>query len=258
MPKYLFRLERLHVDFQRGKVGDVYSSTFGVEIGAKSIGPIGRVIGSSALTIESGRDIDFSTLPPDNPVGKWGTWDIGPVEVGPDDIVAIDYVFVNTSDKLGMSKGDQTKIVITSWTSITGVGIAAATGAETAGNGAVVGAVVAGVGAVVAELVGDILDSNTPKCNGVAFADKVVLNAAEIAQGTNNPDNKMFITRNSTNPDIPSDCGHPSSGDITTSVTLVLSESVRHFLGTKGDLSNGIKKGLKLSSPLSLRSLIEA
>jgi hypothetical protein len=258
MPKYLFRLERLHVDFQRGKVGDIYSSTFGIEIGARSIGPIGRIIGERALTIESGRDIDFSTLPPDNPASKSGTWDIGPIEVGPDDTVAIDYVFVNTSDNQGLSKGDQTKIAFASWGAITGVGIAAATGAETAGIGAVVGAVVAGVVAVLGEVVGDVLDANTPKCNGVAFTDKVVLNAAEIAQGTNNPDLKMIITRNSTNPDIPSDCGHPSSGDITTSVTLVLTESVRHFLGTKGDLAEGIKKSLKLTPPVSIRSLIEA
>jgi hypothetical protein len=141
---------------------------------------------------------------------------------------------------------------VTSWSAIVGVTLAAT------GVGAVIGAVVAGVGAVVAEVIGDILDTNTPKCNGVAFADKVVLNGAEIAQGTNNPDNKMIITRNSTNPDIPSDCGHPSSGDITTSVTLILSESVRQFLGTKGDLAQGIKKALKLRPPVGIRSLIEA
>src|SRR5271167_128138 len=103
MPKYLFQLERMHVDFQREKVGDIYSSIFGIEVGPRSIGPIGQVIGQHARTVQSVDDIDFSQLPPDNPPGKSGTWEIGPVEVGSGDTVAIDYVFVNTSDKQGLS-----------------------------------------------------------------------------------------------------------------------------------------------------------
>jgi hypothetical protein len=103
------------------------------------------------------------------------------------------------------------------------------------------------------------IDANTPKCNGVAFADKIIITEEDLRKGTSNPNGTMTITRNSTNPDIPTDCGHPSSADITTSVTLVLTESVRRFLGNKGDLAQGIRKGLNLplGRPISVRSLIE-
>jgi hypothetical protein len=125
----------------------------------------------------------------------------------------------------------------------------------------IVGAVVAGLAAVLGEVVGDVIDTFevSPKCNGVAFADKIVLTESDLRQGTNNPNGTMMITRNSTNPDIPSDCGHPSSADITTSVKLIATESVIRFLGKRGDLTQGIRNGLKLprGEAISVRSLIE-
>jgi len=263
MSKFMFRLEHLHVDFQRGKRPDVYASTFGIEVGSRAIGPIGRFLDKASpgarQGITSGADINFSDFPPDNPASRWGTWEIGPVEIGTGEIVAIDYAFIDTSDNgPTLSNGDQTKIGITSYTAIVGVGIAVATAGETAGVGAIVGAIVAGVGAVVAELVGDLIGSD-PKCNGVAFADKIVLTGADIAAGTNNPTGQMTVTRTSGNPNIPSECGHPSSGEITFSVTTVPVESVKRFLGPKGNLSQGIKKALNLTQlPISVRALIEA
>jgi hypothetical protein len=258
MAKYMFRLEHMHVAFQRGKRPDVYVSTFGIEVGSRAIGPIGRFLDKASPAqldhgISSGANINFSDFPPDNPASRWGTWDIGPTEIGTGDIAAIDYAFVDTSDNgPSLSRGDQFKIGVTSYTAIVGVGLAAS------GVGAVVGAIVAGVGAVIGELVGDLIGSD-PKCNGVAFADKIVLTGADIAAGTNNPNEQMTITRTSGNPDIPSECGHPSSGEITFSVTAVPVESVKRFLGSKGDLTQGIKKALNLTQlPISVRSLIEA
>jgi hypothetical protein len=119
MAKFMFRLQSLHVDFQRGKRPDVYVSTFGIEVGNRSIGPIGRFLdranpqGVPGPGISSGDNIDLSLFPPDNPPGKWGTWEIGPVEIGADDIVAVDYAFTNTSDNgPSISPGDQTKVAI--------------------------------------------------------------------------------------------------------------------------------------------------
>ena len=266
MPTYLFRLQQAHVFFQRGKVGDVYSVVFGIEVGSRQVGPIGSVIGDSAHHVVSGANIVFRTLPPvppptpygaweigppDKPPSKWGTWDVGPVAIDDADTVAIDYAFVNTSDYRGLSPGDQTKIGLTTWTSLVGVGLAAT------GVGALPGAIVAGVGAVLGELIGDLVDSNNPQCNGLAFADKIVLNGAYLRESTDNPDGQMIITRHATNPDIPSDCGHASEADITTAVILIQDESVGEFLGTKGDLSRGMKAALSLSTPVSVRSLIE-
>jgi hypothetical protein len=257
MAKFMFRLERMHVDIQRGKQPDVYVSTFGIEVGNRNIGPIGRFLdrkGPQQGTpgIQSGDEIELSNFPPDNPPSKWGTWDIGPVEVGPDDIVAVDYAFVNTSDNgPSISRGDQTKIAITTYTAVVSVGLAAT------GVGAVAAAVVAGVGAVLGEIFGGLLGSD-PKCNGLAFADKVVLTSGEIAQGTSNSTGQMTITRNAGNPDIPKDCGRPSSADITFSVTAIPVESVRRFLGSKGNLKQGLKEGLNLTKlPVSIRSLID-
>jgi hypothetical protein len=264
MPKYLFNLESMHVDFQRGKLEDVYSSTFGIEVGSRAIGPIGRVIGSQHNRIKSGDDIDFSQYLPDNPPSQSGTWAIGPVQVDSGEIVAIDYVFVNTSDSGGLSQGDQTKIGFASWGAIVSVGFAVGVatgppGAVVTAAAAVAVAVVAGLAAVLGEVFGDITDANTPKCNGVAFTDKIILTEEDLQNGTSNPNGRMIITRNSTNPDIPADCGHASSADITTSVTLVTAESVRRFLGNRGDLAQGIVKGLKLplGRAISVRSLIE-
>lgn len=247
------------MDFQRGKRPDVYASTFGIEVGSRTIGPIGRFLdratpqGVPGPGISSGDNIDLSLFPPNNPPGKWGTWDIGPVEIGGDDIVAVDYAFANTSDNgPSISPGDQTKVAITSFTAIVGVGLAAT------GVGAVLGAVVAGVGAILGELIGGLIPG-IPKCNGVAFADKILLTSGELATGTSNSSGILSITRTSGNPNIPSECGHASSAEITFSVTTVPFESVKKFLGSKGDLSQGIKKALNLTQlPISVRSLIEA
>ena len=92
MSKFMFRLEHLHVDFQRGKRPDVYASTFGIEVGSRAIGPIGRFLDKASpgarQGITSGADINFSDFPPDNPASRWGTWEIGPVEIGTGEIGA--------------------------------------------------------------------------------------------------------------------------------------------------------------------------
>ena len=256
MAKYIFRLERMHVNFQRGKEPDVYSSTFGLEIGSRSFGPIGRFLNKKAPTqgnpgIQSGDNINFADFPPDNPVSKWGTWDIGPIEIGANDIVSVDYAFINTSDNgPSISQGDQTKIAFTTFTSIVGIGLATLKGIEG------IASVTTGVGAVLAELVGDLIPG-TPKCNGTAFADKVLLSGAQLAADTTNLSGRTMVTRTVGNPDTPSDCGHAPSADITFSVSALRFESIQRFLGSKGDLRQGIKKALHLTPPIGLRSLIE-
>jgi hypothetical protein len=242
----------------KSKFGDAYSAIFGVEVGKLQLGPIGRFLNKKSPlqgipTIQSGDDIDLSLFPPDNPAGKWGTWDVGPVEIAPQDIIAVNYAFINTSDNgPSLSSGDQTKIGVTTWSAIVSVGLAAS------GVGAVAAAIVAGVGAVLGEILGAII-KDIPKCNGTAFANKIIRTGSQLVAETNQLTQVEIITDHSGNPDIPTDCGTPSVGDVTISVTPVLTESVKGFLGRKGDLSQGIKKGLNLTqTPISIRSLIEA
>ncbi len=258
MAKYIFRLEGMHVDFQRGKEPDMDTVTFGILVGPQDRGHVGRYIDRR---IQSGDTVLFSDFPPDKPPGKWGTWEIGPTEVGPNDIVQVACTAVNTSDNgPSLSPGDQVKIAIASWSAITGIAIAITTGAETAGIGAIAGAVVSGIGAVLGEIAGD-LTPTPPKCNGLVFADIVSLTGTELADQTNNAAETFSVTSQplTDGQSHPDDCGHVAQTVVTFSVTSVPFESVRHFLGSKGDLSQGIKKALSLSDPvISVRSLIES
>jgi hypothetical protein len=251
MPRFMFQLQTLNVHNQRGKTGDVYTSAFGVEVGARTIGPLGRQIGTDKARITSGMNIDLSQLPPDNPPGKWGLWAIGPVEVSPDDSVSIDYGFVNIADSSGLSAGDQIKIETATLGAIVGVA-----GAAT-GIAAVPAAIIGGVVAVFGEIAGDLIGDSPPKCNGVAFANKITLTGKELADQVSAAGGTLISTHFSSNPDIPSACGHPSGADVTFAVVAVPSESVRFFLGRSLDLSLGIRKAMNLAAPTSLRSLIE-
>ena len=253
MAAYLFQLDHLHIDFMRGKDGDAYVVTFGIEVGSRAIGPLGAFATGPGRNWKSGDDVNLSQFPPTNPAGNTATWSVGPVQVAAGDIVNVEYAFVNgASSQSGLTQGDIIKINFAAWSTLIGVGVATVTG----GVAAVVGAAVAGLGSLLGELLGDVFPG-TPNCNGLAFADKYALSASELAGGTNNVDGQMIITRTSENPDIPSDCGHPSVGEITVSITAVPLESTRKFLGPRGDLSRGIKKALNLTETTTLRHLIE-
>jgi hypothetical protein len=254
MPKYIFQLETLDVHNQRGKKGDVYVASFGVEVGGRAFGPLGRQIGGLGHVISSGDHVELGMFPPDNPPSKWGAWVVGPLEISAADIVSVDYTFVNTADYSGLSNGDNLKIVSAAFGAAIGAGAAAAP----ATSGASVPlAIAAGVVAVLGEIAGDLLSDSPPKCNGVAFANKITFTGKELDDQVNAAGGTLVSTNFSTNPDIPKDCGHPSGADISFVVVSIPKESVKLFLGRNHDLSIGIKKSMDVVPPVSLRSLIE-
>jgi hypothetical protein len=247
--KYVFDLETMHVDVQRGKVPDKDVVTFGVQIGTEQFGPLTRYIDDSGHGIVTGETIHFSTLAPDNPRHRW---EIGPIEVSTDDIVNFIFAAVNTSDSAEiLSRGDQTKTAMVTWTSLVAVGIAAT------GVGAIPAAIIAGVGAVLSEVIGDLVP-DTPHCNGVVVAQKIPLTAGEIARGVADGLGTMRFTQHGENTDIPDACGHPSEADVTYSITAVPAESTESFLGPTGDLQKGIRRLRADQTIISVRDLIQS
>ena len=248
MTRYLFRLDTIHTQYQRGKNPDNDVLTFGVQVGTQSYGPVGKLLSHACL---SGSTLHLTDDPPDT---LRQAWEIGPLEVNPDDIVNVIYAAVNTSDyHPSLSRGDTWKITAAVWGAMIGVG------AALGGIGAVAGAVIGGVIAVLGEIIGDITPDD-PKCNGVVFADKYPLTGSNLAKATSNPQSAFSVTTHYTDATSPhpDDCGHLAETDVTFTVIAVPVESVTTFLGSRGDLRQGLRRLQPGVPVISVRSLIES
>jgi hypothetical protein len=240
MAKYIFRLDRMKVYFQRGKKDDRDVVTFAIQIGERQYG-LTRVIDH----IRSGLLVEFSNFPPVTLEGRSNeNWELGPIKVQSDDIVEIIYSGVNTSDSDALITDKEA-------VSITFAVLEAAAGDKLGPFMNIAG-----------EIVGALFPEK-PKCNGVAFAERISFLDAKLSRETQTATGlrEFVVTRKSINPDLPEDCGHPPDTDVTFSVRLVPFESVREFLGSKGDLRLGINRIGRMLQPtepvISVRSLIE-
>jgi hypothetical protein len=230
MAKYLFRLEKLHVNFQRDKSpnGDWDVVTFGIEVGLNQFGPL-RNYGS--YTTYSGSDVDFTkSLRSNSKQVQQGRWEIGPIDVADNDVVTVDYAIVNAHHTLSNSTSPGTAIQISlgTWATLVAIG-----GVAGGAYGAVVAAIVAGIAAAGLILLG----GDRPNCDGVVGGNKRVFTGAELKQATNNPQQMFLVSDPSGNPDIPAACGHPSDIVTTFSVTFVPYESLKGFLISKFNLN---------------------
>src|SRR4051794_34515921 len=106
MPRYVFQLDRMHVNNQRGKRPDKDVVTFGVQVGADKYAlvrlidrqfpdPPGDPFPGAAEGVSSGDTIEFGLAPPRNPRRRW---EIGPIDIANDDAVLASFTAVNTSD----------------------------------------------------------------------------------------------------------------------------------------------------------------
>src|SRR3989442_5764931 len=200
MPKYAFRLDRMHVKFQRSKKGDLDIVTFGVTVGNREIGPLTWLTGAG-----SGDTVQFSAHKPQPPLpGRreifyaprkliYTRWGVGPIDISDDDIINVMYGIVNVSDsKEGRpNEKERLQIALATWGGLVGVAAAVSGGPV----GAIVGAVIAGIAGLAAVLI-EIFD-NEENCNGVDGADKIPITRAQLRRGTNNPREMISSTSNS-------------------------------------------------------------
>jgi len=258
MAKFRFRLESMHVTFQRNRSGqqDFDVVAFGIRVAGQSIGPI-----SGTLLAGSGDTIQFADhLRPRLPLAHW---EVGPTEIGPDESVDIAYTVTNAAQtpEGHLTSQEVGTIAFGTWTAAVAVAAVA-----TGGTAAIAAAVVAALAAIGGVIVG-IFSKDPPNCNGAVGADKIPLRGSDLLERTNGPENTFSLTSNSGNPDIPSDCGHPSEITVTISVTRFLFYSLRGFFNEKsiGPAFRGLRTSFQASFPTlfegkttSVRNVIES
>jgi hypothetical protein len=254
MAKYLFHLKSLHVAKTRGKDHDVDLVSFNVRVGNRLYGPLG---GGISLQIHSGMDIALDQFPPqtDGPnvlaPGQKNSWQIGPIEARDTEPVNVEYSFINTGDSSTvLSTGDLVKIFMAF------AGLASGVGAAAAGISAAISAFLTGSIATLGEVIGDIFQKK-PNCNGLVAADSRKFTGAELAGLTANGTQDFNDSPKA--PPVSSDagCGDAPEAAVSYTISLLQFESVKHFLGERADLTQGLK-GLGTGSfPISVRSLIE-
>jgi hypothetical protein len=237
MAKYLFRLEKAHLNAQRNHLKenfrDIDVITFGIEVGARQYGPLKNY---GLWQSGSGADLDFTNagLREDaNGVAR-GRWEIGPIDVADGDLVSVGYAVVNAEEAISRARsshGDTSattsQISVAAWAGLLGVA-----GAATGGFAAVVLAIDAGLLAVAGLLIKDPLN-----CDGVVGANKRFFTEVELRQGTNNPQQTLLISDRSGTTDAPSGCGQ-SDIIMTLSVTFVPYYSMKAFLISKSALAS--------------------
>jgi hypothetical protein len=222
MAKYLFALEKLHINAARNNhpAGDWDVITFGIEVGVRQYGPLPNY---SAPPVNSGSDIDFTkSLRRDAQNIRTGRWEIGPIEVGDNDVASVNYSVVNAQEALSNSQDTTlaTNIALGVWVLLVGI----TAGAFGGPPGQVVTALAAAIaGGAIAVFGGPF------HCDGVVGGNKRVLTGAELRDATNNAERKFSISEQSGNPAAPDHCGQ-SDIVMTFSVTRLPYYSVKDFL----------------------------
>jgi len=259
MAKFLFRLENMHVAFQRNRTGhqDVDVIAFGTRVAGANIGPIsGTVLASSGDTIQFADHLRPNSLRVPS-----GHWEIGPTEIGADDSVDIAYTVTNIAQS---PQGHPTPEEVETIGFGTWAAAVAVAGAATGGAAAVAVAVIAGL-AAIGQAILSIFFKNV-NCNGVVGADKIPLRGSDLVRQTDNADKRFLMTSNAGNPDIPSDCGHPSEINVVISISKIPFYSLRQFFSDKLflRLGGGIRSSLSAPFPklfqgstTSVRDIIE-
>jgi hypothetical protein len=234
MAKYLFRLEKLHINAQRNNADDIPDFdviTFGIEVGARQYGPLKNY---GWWISKTGWDLDFTIigLRHDAHDVARGTWEIGPIDVADDDVMNIDYAVVNAYDAIsrarsshGNTSATTSQVTVASFAALLGVAGAASTG---------FGAVILAVGAGLLAVVGLFIKG--PRiCDGVVGANKKFFTGAELRRATNNPQQMFWVSETTGNPNA-GDCS-PSEIVMTYSVTLVPYYSMKAFCKSKSNLT---------------------
>jgi hypothetical protein len=231
MARYLFRLDKLHVNAVRDTAiapgVDQDTVIYLIEVGARQFGPLKN---NNVWNIHVGTEVDFTVAQRFDAKGvARGIWEIGPIEVADSDIVSVGYSVVNIVDALGRAKSGHTpppdtiqQVTVGAAAALFGVASAAIGGAA----GAIL-AVAAGLEAVFAGIF-----KGTPNCDGVVGGNKRSFTGAELREGTNNPQHAFSVTETTGNATKPDGCG-TSEIVMTYSVIFWPSFSLVAFLNAK-------------------------
>jgi hypothetical protein len=216
---YSFRLDTMHVNFQRGKIPDHDLVTFIVQVGLQTYGPIAGFI---PQRLNSGDTINFNEFSPTLPAGR-KVWETDAIEVNDGDVVSVGYTVVNLSET-PLPAGDFDQSDTIKIEAATTAGILAITGGAIATSGvlAVPGAIIAGVGAaieVAGEIIADIM-GHDPHCNGLVLGDKLNVSSSELSDlvGGVGLGHSKSLSFQYPNADSPAECGHPPDTVLTWSI----------------------------------------
>ena len=258
MAFYEFRLDRIDVRFQRGKIPDNDLVTFGV-----FINQVDRGHGVGNFTdVITGASVPASGVQPESRVNMSKQWIIGPLEVASGDGVSVVYTGMNLSDTPGgLNAQQQSDVELKILDSVTSAVVGAA------GLGLVGSALASALG-FLGDPIGKLLGvSKQFPCNGLVFSDGVPFTGAGLeslftTSSTPNADEVAF-TKSYTDEATHDQgtCGRIAETDVTFSVLRVPSVSIlsqlERVFGDRLDLKKGLRQFASTPSPsISLRSLL--
>jgi hypothetical protein len=269
MAYFAIRLHEIHPQVTRsvrsdgGKGQDKDVVTFAVFVNQRERGR-----GASTFTpVFSGGRLRAGIFPPRTGDGISRAWRIGPMDVGPGDVVTIVYTCTNISDEdIEIDAERQAEIEIKVLNTV----VFAVLGAPALG---VIGAAVGGVLGAIGDPIGKLLGfSTTPKCNGLVFSDVVTFTGSGLAslpfaapglasirlpRGAT----EAFVAKSYT--DVATHdtgkCGPVAETDVTFSVAQLPSIDVRFWLNERypgKNLRNGIRQLGPAGAPIGVRSLL--
>jgi hypothetical protein len=259
MPSYKFRIDGMHVDFQRSSTGDSDSDwlVFSVKSGLTTRSWQGQV-GSG---IVSG-----ANLTP-NPQNPWLV-DCGDMNLSENDLVLISFVMTNLSHTdTRQQQAEALKIAaavsaaIKEAPRLEDIPVVGGIPVATAVAQFVLTAVV-GIGGVIGPILGAIGEiiggTDTPNCNGLVFSQQFIFSGKQLRDLTQNftavfTDTKPFKDQQS-----PHECGHNPETQVTFSIVPSPEGfSLKRFLQSHGfDPSRGIRQVQPNAANPSVKSLI--
>jgi hypothetical protein len=252
MTYFAFRLDRIDVKFQRGKLQDVDLIVFSV-----LINQVGRGKKSMVANAPSGSQIGFAFYP--NYQGRHDDMFIGPFDIKADDSVTVVYFAMNTSNsQLNFDQDQFDRMEI----KLLDIGISAIVGAPELGLiGAALGTALGAIGDPVGKILGF---SPEGPCNGLVFSDAIPFSGSNLGslpftqEGyfKSSAFSRSYTDAATHNSDV---CGHIAETDVHFSVLKFDTISVRDmtdiFFSDSRLLKTGIRQFGKQGLPISVRGL---
>jgi hypothetical protein len=173
MSFYVFRLDEINFNSQRGSVPDNDVVTFGV-----FVNQVDRGSGAGLFTdLVSGAKVPSRAVGPDIRRGMSATWTVGPLEINSADGVIIAYTGMNVSDSPEINNANQQGAIELK---ILDSAVSAAIGA--AGLGLIGSAITGALGLVGAPLEKLLGFSSQGPCNGLVFSDGVIFTGGGLEE----------------------------------------------------------------------------
>jgi hypothetical protein len=265
MSFYTFTLDSITVKHQRGNIPDDDVVTFSVRVNQLDRGHGTAVFPDMAST---GTNTPAVAVPPDNRFNTDNSWNVGPFEILPGDLIDVIYTATNISDEqlTTLTTEDQDKIEIKILNAVTAAGLGLVGGLGEAA--AAVAGALGEIGDPVTKILG--FKAQGP-CNGPVFSDAVPFTGSGLDSTVMTPlqtptavlstisFTKTYTDEATHNTDI---CGRTAETDVTFSVFRHPFISVRELLEERfpstfpGQFGPGIRQHAQSGTSVSLKSLL--